>query len=318
MFLESFKISGIAIGQIFLLGVIGYFLMKREILGHEGLDILSRLVIEVTLPILIFCQLIKDFRFDLFPNWWVFPLLSIIINIAGLLLGYLFIGFIKGLHHRIQFLGLITFQNSGYLPLALIAALLPKEKADITLIYLFLFLLGFNLAVWSFGVYMLSFHERRRFELGSLFSPPVIATLFSLVVIFFGLNKYIPDALIKPLRMVGDCTLPLAMFVVGGSLGMIRLSHIDKKAMTFMVLAKLVILPLLGLWLIIKLKLPELIGLLILMELAVPPATSLVVITKHYKKEDLLISQGVFVGHLVSLVTLPLFLSLYFALVVIK
>lgn len=318
MVLESFKITGSAVAQIFLLGAIGYFLMKNKLLGEAGLDILSRLVVEITLPILIFCQLVKDFRFDLYPDWWIFPLLSLLITVAGLLLGYIFIVFIKGDQRKMQFLSLITFQNSGYLPLALIAALLPKEKIDTMFIYLFLFLLGFNLIIWSFGVYMLSLRERKKFELGSLFSPPVIATLVSLVIVFFGINKFIPDTVLKPLRLVGDCTLPLAMFVVGGSLAPIHLKHIDKKAILLMVLAKLVILPLLGLWLITKFNLPQLIGLLIIMQLAVPPATSLSVIARHYKKEDLLISQGIFFGHIVSLVTLPLFLSLYFTLVMIK
>lgn len=314
MFLQSFKITGLAVTQIFLLGAIGYFLMKKNVLGEAGLDILSRLVVEITLPILIFCQLVKDFRFSLYPNWWIFPLLSILITIAGLLVGYLFLGFVRGPQHKMQFLSLVTFQNSGYLPLALVAALLPKDTMDTMFIYLFLFLLGFNLIIWSFGVYMLSFHERKKFELGSLFSPPVVATLFSLVIIFFGLNKFIPDAVLKSLRMVGDCTLPLAMFVVGGSLASIHLKHIDKKAICLMVLAKLVVLPALGLWLIVRFKLPELMGLLIIIELAVPSATSLSVITRHYKKEDLLVNQGIFFSHIVGLITLPIFLSLYFML----
>jgi len=318
MFIESFKITSLAVVQIFLLGAIGYFLMKKEILGQSGLDNLSRLVVEVTLPILIFCQLLKDFRFNLYPNWWLFPLISLFITIAGLMLACLFLVFIKGKQHKIQFLSLIAFQNSGYLPLALIAALLPQDKMGPMFVYLFLFLLGFNFIIWSFGVYMLSLHERKKFELASLFSPPVAATIFSLIVIFFGLNRFIPATVLKPLGMIGECTLPLAMFVVGGNLALVHLKHIDKKAMCLMVLAKLVILPLLGLWLIIRIKLPELMGLLIIMELAVPPATSLSVIVRHYKKEDLLISQGIFFGHIVSLVTLPVFLSLYFALVVIK
>lgn len=318
MFLESFKITGSAVAQSFLLGAIGYFLMKKDLLGEAGLDILSRLVVEVTLPLLIFCQLVKDFRFNLYPHWWIFPLLSLLITAMGLLLGCLFTGFIKGQQHKMQFLSLVTFQNSGYLPLALVAALLPKEKVDTMFIYLFLFLLGFNLIIWSFGVYMLSLQERKKFELGSLFSPPVIATFVSLVIVFFGLNKFIPDTVLKPLRMAGDCTLPLAMFVVGASLASIHLTRTDKKPIFLMVLAKLVILPLLGLCLIIKFRLPELLGLLIIMELAVPPATSLAVIARHYKKEDLLISQGIFFGHIVSLVTLPIFLSLYFTLVMIK
>jgi hypothetical protein len=318
MFLESFKITGLAVAQIFLLAALGYFLIKRNMLGPEGLNALSRLVIEVTLPLMIFCQLIKDFSFTLYSNWWVFPLISIAITIAGLIVGAVFLGLIRGPQHKLQFLSLIAFQNSGYLALALVAALFPSDKLDSMFTYIFLFLLGFNLVMWSLGVYILSFTRAKKFELDSLFSPPVIATLVSLILIFFGLNKFIPQMVLKPLRMVGDCTLPLAMLVVGGNLASIHLGHIDKKAMSLMILAKLIILPVLGLWLVIKFKFPELVGLLILMQLAVPSATSLSLIITHYKKEDLLISQGIFLSHIVSLVTLPLFLSLYFTLIMIK
>jgi len=318
MFLESFKITAVAVGQIFILGAIGYFLVRKKFLSAEGLNAISRLVIEVTLPVLIFCQLLKDFSFRLYPNWWIFPLMSIAINAAGLAFGLLFIGFFKGLQHRLQFLSLVTFQNSGYLPLALIAALLPAEKVGPMFIYLFLFLTGFNLVMFSAGVHLLCFHKNRRLELGSLFSPPVIATLVSLVIIFFGLNKLVPPDLLKPLRLLGDCTLPLAMLVVGGSLAQINLRSINPQAIFLMSLLKLLILPGLGLWLILKLKLPQLVGLFILIELAMPPATLLSVITGHYHKEDLLVSQGIFFGHLLSILTIPLFLSLYFALVMIQ
>lgn len=318
MFLESFKSTGIAVAQIFLLAAIGYFLVRKNILGSEGLNALSRLVIEITLPVMIFCQLVKDFKFDLYPNWWVFPLLSLVITIVGLAVGALFVRFFKGHQHKLQFLSLVTFQNSGYLPLALIVALLPADKLNTMFIYLFLFLMGFNLVMFSLGVHMLAFHKNRKFELGSLFSPPVIAVAFTLIFIFLGLNRFISDAVLKPLRTIGDCTLPLAMFVVGGNLAQIHLGHVDKKAILFMTLAKMIILPLLGLWFVLKFKLPELMGLLILIELAMPPATFLSIIIRHYKKEDLLISQGIFFGHILSIITIPLFLSLYFALGMIK
>ncbi len=318
MIMESFKITSLAVSQIFLLAAIGYFLVKKNILGSEGLNALSRLVVEITLPTLIFCQLIKDFLFNLYPNWWVFPLLSIAITAVGLVVGLLFVGLIKGPQHKLQFLSLVGFQNSGYLPLALVAALLPKEKVDTMFIYLFLFLLGFNLVIWSAGVYMLTFTRTKKFELGSLFSPPVIAAVSSLLFIFFGLNKFVPEALLRPLRMVGDCTLPLAMFVVGGNLAQIHLGQVDKKAIFFIGLAKLVILPLLGLGLILKFKFPELIGLLIMMQLSMPSAATLSLIVRHYKREDSLISQGVFFSHVLSLLTMPVFLSLYFAWVMIK
>jgi predicted permease len=318
MFLESFKITGLAVMQIFLLAGIGYFLVKKSILGPEGLNSLSRLVMEVTFPVMIFCQLIKDFRFGSYPGWWLLPLLSLLITLIGLLVGAIFVGLLKGQEHRMQFLSLVTFQNSGYLPLALVAAMLPPEKLGTVFIYIFLFLMGFNLVMFSAGVHMLTFHKNKKFELASLFSPPVVAIGATLILIGLGLNKFVPEAALKPLRLLGDCTLPLAMFVVGGSLAEIRLRHINKKAIALLILAKMIIMPLVGLWVVVKFRVPELIGLLIIIQLAMPAATTLSIITRHYKREDLLVSQGVFFSHIVSILTIPLFLSLYFALVVIK
>jgi predicted permease len=319
VFLDSFKITGFAVAQIFLLAAIGFLLVKKNFLPDKGLGVLSRLVIEVTLPLLIFCQLLTDFRFNLFPNWWIFPLLSLLITACGIACGFLFLNFIKGgTQNKLQFLSLVAFQNSGYLPLALVDALLPKDQAATLFIYIFLFLLGFNLLMWSAGVYMLTFSRAKKFELGSFFSPPVIATLFSLVFIFLGLYKFVPPAVMRPLRMLGDCTLPLALMVVGGNLAQISLKKIDKRTLSFALLAKMLILPAAGLWILVKFRLPELLGLLILIQLAMPPATSSSLIIGHYKKEDLCISQGIFFGHLLSLVTLPVFLSIYFILVMIK
>jgi predicted permease len=313
VFLDSFKVAFSAVAQIFLLGAIGYFLVKRNIIGQEGLSSLGRLVVKVTLPLLILCQLIKDFSFSLYPYWWIFPLISIAITAVGIGAGVLCVGLFKGRSYKFEFLSLTGFQNSGYLPLALIGALLPAEKINTMFIYLFLFLTGFNLVMFSLGAYMLSFHKNRKFELGSLFSMPVIATIIGLLVVWLGWQRFIPQELLKPLRMAGDCTIPLAMLVVGGNIAQIRLDEIDLKAVVLVSLVKLVILPFLGLLLVGRLKAPELIGLLIIMQLAMPPATLLSVITAHYKKESPLISQGIFFGHIISIFTIPVFLSLYFA-----
>lgn len=318
MFVESFKITGSAVIQIFLLGILGYFLTKKNILGEEGLNTISRLTLDITLPFLIFSQLIKDFSFNGYVNWWVFPLLSMAITILGLAVGFVFSWLIKGSQHKAQFLSLVGFQNSGYLPLALIAALLPPELAAPVFIYLFLFLFGFNLVMFSLGVYILAHSKEKKFELVSLFSPPVIACVLGLAGVYLGLPKVMPEMVLNPLRMIGDCTLPLAMIVVGGNLASVHLKHIDIKAMIYLVLAKLVVLPLIGLWFVTAYHLPHMVALLIILQLAAPPATTLTVIARHYKKEDLLISQGIFFGHILSLISIPVFLSIYFALVVIK
>lgn len=315
---EHFKITGIAVAQIFLLAVIGYLLIKRKFLESFGLDTISNLVMDVTFPILIFCQLIKDFSFQAYSKWWIFPLLSMLITLMGLALGFIFSSLIKGEQRKLQFISLTGFQNSGYLPLALVAALLTQQDLSAMFIYIFLFLAGFNLVMFSVGTHILSFHKDKSFDWSNIFSMPVISTLFSLTAVFFGLNKFVPEAFIKPLRMLGDSTLPLAMLVVGGNLAQISLKHTDKKAISLLILAKMIILPAIGLGLIHIFQAPRLIGLLIIIQLAMPSAVTLSVLLRNAKKEDLLVSQGIFLTHLVSVVTIPVFLILYFTRIMLK
>ncbi|MFA5429792.1 MAG: AEC family transporter [Candidatus Omnitrophota bacterium] len=313
MLFESFKITSLAMAQIFLLGGIGYFLVRRNLLGDSCLLTLGRLSMDVTLPLMIFVQISREFKFSLYPDWWIFPLMSLAVTVAGALSALIFLPLIGKGRRMTEFVSLAAFQNSGYLPLALIAAMLPHEQAGPMFIYTFLFLMGFNLLIWSFGVYMLSRAKERKFSPASLFSAPVVATLAGLLAAGFGLNRFLPDFLMNPLKMTGDCTLPLALFVVGGGLARINPGDRAGSGQVFMLcVLKLLLLPLAGLALVGLLKMPYLTGLLLVMQLAMPPATSLSVIVMTGNSRDLLISRGIFFGHLASLLTIPLILSLYF------
>jgi predicted permease len=213
---------------------------------------------------------------------------------------------------RVQFMNLVGFQNSGYLPLALFSAVAPLDMRGSILIYLFLFLTGFNLAMFSVGTCLLTTTCRRGFDIKSMLNPPVVATILGLLLVLIGVNRMIPSFLMKSVKMVGDCTLPLALFVVGGNLALIKLEKIYTKELGLLIAAKLVVLPLMGLLIIKVFGISPMIGLLVLVQLAVPPAVTLSALVRQYKQEDVLISQGIFLGHLVSLITIPVFLSVYF------
>ena len=318
MFWGAFGATAGGIAQILILAALGYFLKKKSILSDAGLDTVSRLTIDVTLPLLIFTQLVREFNVHVYPDWWIFPVLSFTITVLGLVVGFVFTAFVSGWKKKLQFLNLVTFQNSGYLPLAMVMALLPAHKAGSMLIYLFLFLMGFNLIMWPLAVYIFSLSREARIKWKHVFNPPVIAALAGLAVVFLGLGKFMPLMVMKPLRLVGDCTLPLAMIVVGADLAQIKVRHLDAKSMFWLIVAKLMVLPALGLWFVYRFKVPELVGLLIVLQLAVPSATSLAVIARHYKKEDILVSQGILTTHLAALITIPIILSFYFARVLVQ
>lgn len=297
--------------QIFFLGLIGFVLARKKALSGEGIAGLTSFLIVVTFPALIFWQVITKFSFALYPDWWIFSLASLVITALGLSAGFLFSQSLKDVQEKREFISLVGFQNSGYLPLSLLGWLLPKEQLSVMLIYLFLFLLGFNLVIWSWGVYFLSARKLKHFSLGSLFSPPVIATLLGFAFISLKINWLIPKFILSPLEMLGNCSFPLAMIVVGAGLAELACAKpLNKNIMLKLILAKLVALPFLGLVFLSYFKLPYWMGLLIILELAMPSANSLAVIVKRYSQEERIISQGIFITHIVSLLTLPVFLAL--------
>jgi predicted permease len=146
----------------------------------------------------------------------------------------------------------------------------------------------------------------------------VIATLAGLIIVWLKLTRFIPPVVLKPLEITGDCTVPLATLVVGGNIAAIKCAGMFKRSITLMSVVKLVLLPCIGLWLVYQFKIPGLLGFLIVLQFAMPPATNLSVIVRQYRQNDCLVSQGVFYGHIFSIITIPLFLSLYFMMSVIK
>ena len=314
--LLSFKITFAAIFHILLLGALGFVLVRKNVISQAGLDSINKLVIRVVLPVFIFMQLIEKFDFSVYKNWWMFPILSFVITGAGLLLGWVFLKITKLSVDKKEFLGLMAFQNSGYLPLVLVGNILPLALAKEMYILIFLFLIGFNSTVWSLGIGLLKDKEgERSHRLLEIFSPPVLAVLAAFIVIGLKLDAFIPPIVVAPLKSLGVCLFPLAIMVVGGNLAQIKLGKVtNKRALCNMIFLKQIFLPTVALLVLVHLRLGFLMSLLILLETSMPPAVSLSVISRHYRSKDELISQGIFFGHLVGVITIPLFLTLFWIL----
>ncbi len=313
--LATFKVTAFAMLQIFILGLIGYFLTKKKVISLDNLKLLTKLVINLFFPCYVFVKLINNFSFKAYPKWWIFPLISLFVSVLGFLTANLFVNMDKTLDKfKREFISLVTFQNGGYLPLILVVLLLPPGRKEQMLIYIFLFLLGFNTIMWSLGIFYLTQEKDSKLKLSSIFSPPVIAIIGALLVIAVGLNRVIPNFLISSFNIIGNCALPLAIMTVGANLALIDKSGKNNfRNISQVVLAKLVFIPLLFLGLIFLIKPSYEIALLLLLQGVAPSAVSLSMILRYYNKKDNIVSLGIFWTHLVCLFTIPVFLVLFSA-----
>lgn len=319
MFWDSFRITALAVLQILILGAVGFVATRKNLLeeAHLSLEAISRFVIYLALPCFIMYQLLTEFDFRAYPHWWMFPLFSFALTALGMFVGTLLSRFVRGADERSQFINLTAFQNSGYLVLALITALFPAEKANVLFVYLALFLMGFNLVIFSVGLCFMT-HSAKAFKPRMMVNPVVVAIAVSLLLVLAGLNRHIPQCIMGPVRMMGNCTLPLALFVVGGNLAELEFKRVDSRAVSLIILGKLVIVPAVVLVCVLLFGAPYLIGAFLVMQASVPSAVTLSVIMRNYRKPDLLISQGIFYSHIVALITVPVFLSVYFTFAVVK
>jgi malate permease and related proteins len=310
-FLTSFKITFDAIIQILLMGAVGFILVSCRKITKEGARFLSFFVVDIALPLFTFTHLVKNFSFSFVPNWWLFLLISLAIIVFGYLVGYLLTVRSASAALQKESMSLHAFQNSGWLPLILADLILTGQARETMLVYIFLYLVGFNLLVWSAGVSFLM-TKRKPFEFASMFSPPVIAALAAFAVILLRVDKAIPDFLMQPAESIGKCTVPLAMVLVGANLAESGQKGKFDIQVLLVVFGKLIIMPGLAFLLLLKLDLLNLIGLLVVIECAMPSATTLSIIAVHYNIEERLLNRGIFWTHIASLITIPVFLGLFF------
>lgn len=312
MFDASFQNILTAPLRMFIMGAAGYYFIKKEIVPEAVLAALNDLLMYLFLPCLIVYNFFTKFSFAANANWWVFPLLGIGVSFAGLVLGEIFSFAIKKKETKKQFLSLCAFQNSGYIPLLIVGAVLPTAQAEEMYTYIFLFLIGFNFLVFSLGAKLISGEKRGLVSRKDFYNPPMLATIFSLLMIFFGLNRFVPAIVMDSVKSFGDCMMGVAILVVGGSLALIKIHESTyRREIALAAVIKLLIFPALTLLILLALNIKSLTGLLLLIETAVPSAVTLTVLAKYYKKDETFINQTVFYTHLVGLVTFPIFLILY-------
>jgi len=297
--------------QIFLLGLVGYVLLKEKIIDEPGLKLLSRLSVNLLLPCFIFDKLTSHFDYSLYLNWWIFPIICFSIILVGWALSVVFLLFCKESKVKNEFIASVIFQNCGYIPLLLVTSVFDEAIAHQMFVYIFLFIVGFDLLIWSLGVRLLARGKYRNFDFKNILTPPLITIFFSFIVISFGIHKMVPSAINKPVEMLGACALPLAMLIIGGNLALIKITDVRIKEMSLMMLVKLIILPSIALGFVLWAKIAPLIGFFIVLEAAVPSALTLSVIAQNYEGHQRFINQGILFGHLIGIVTVPLFLILY-------
>jgi malate permease and related proteins len=312
-----FTFAGIvsAIAKLFILALAGYILRHRNIIDDKFTDTLSAVLVRLIFPALIIHKTVSNFSFQDFPFWWVLPLAAVVFSVSGMALGRLLFGLLcrsGDCGPKREFTASCGFQNSGYLPMNIILFAFAGATGDILLVYMFLFLTGFNLLIWSF---LPVFFERKKgsdIKLGTIFNPPVVATIFSLLWVWIFGKGSIPDVISDPMGQLGQAAFPIAMMTLGAYLSRYR-AHLPEKRVLVAagVAAKLILFPAIVLAVISVIPMNAGYRFFLFVEAIMPSAVTLVVVGSYSRADNGYLSSVIFYSHLAAIFTIPIWLGIF-------
>jgi hypothetical protein len=302
----------LVIAKLFLLMGIGYVLRLKKLVDDDFIDTLSLLIVRVVFPALIISRTIRNFSFTEYANWWFFPVSALIFIFLGLAVSSLLYKALELRQSPREFRCACAFQNCGYLPLNMILFSFTGAVAERFFIYIFLYILGFNILMWSLVPLYLEGRLRSNFRMKVFLNPPVVATAVSLLWVALLGKGTLPGVISEPLTQLGNSSFPLVMLTLGAYLCRYRAFRPERAKDLFTgVAVRLLIIPAIVLVFLYFTGLSPDKKFFLFLQSMMPTAVSLVVIGAYSGADNRFMSGMIFYTHMIALVTVPVWLGIF-------
>lgn len=283
-----------------LLMTVGYIARKAKLISEESNKDLSKIVLQVVNPSVIFMSYQTDLKPELVRNLlltFALSALSFAVFIAG---AYIFIRPKEGRKVEIERFSSI-YSNCGFMGIPLVNALFGMEGV----FYLTAFITVFNILAWTHGVILITGEKDVKSIVSVLYSPTIIAIVLGLICFFTQIR--LPEIPSQTLKFLADLNTPLAMIVSGVTIAGTNIPALVKKTGIYKVcFMKLILLPILLSVILCFVPADEKIRLTILVAASAPPAAMCTLLCIRSGKDSLYASEIFTAGTILSVITLPL------------
>ncbi|MDO5516134.1 MAG: AEC family transporter [Clostridium sp.] len=220
--------------------LIGFSAGKLKIVNEEFLDGLSRLIMRIILPILIFTNAVIGATLQDLIQCYPVILLSIGMYIGLIIVFYLITkGMkLKGDRGRVYEASMI-FGNAGFIGIPLLMAIFPERGA----LYIVLMSIVDQTFLWTYGVNLTTPQkDKQKFNFKNFINPALCAVMLSLIVIILGIH--LPNSVLNPLATVGRASTPLSLIYLGGLFYFCNWKSVLKEKELYIgIIAKMIIFP---------------------------------------------------------------------------
>ena len=305
------------LGTIAIILALGFLLGKLKLISPKTNKDLVNLLLTVFMPASLFMAFPTAYS-DETSHIFVAGLIGgFIVMVAITLLSLVIFNkkWYKGkMRYESQFA--LIFNNATFLGYPIISSTYgPQSTAIIAYCG---FIIAFNIALFSYGVYLFKHKVDGKLMLNVITNPNIIAVILGVVVFLtsFQVPKFINDAV----TFTGSATTALSIICVGYMLSTAKFVQLFKKwKLAITALIQLIVGPLATYLLLIAIQyvarnagfdFPDEVVVVCTLIQALPTATSLGLFASKYGGDEKEASQLVTMSTLFSIITLPLMISL--------
>ena len=303
----------IAVLPPFLLLGVGAFARSVGWLRAEADASLSMVTIRILYPCFILFHILENG--DTTVEGATF--LMIAIGFASILTGF-FLAWVVSKVLRLEEESVRTFRfcagifNYGFIAIPVALAFFDSN----IVVHIILFNLGVEIAIWTIGILILT---ANKLSLKGLLNPPAIAVIVGLALQTTGGKQLMPSFFWEVVEILGQCSIPIGLLLIGGSFYQLmdnfRFSNGLRTEIASLLVRNL-FFPCLVISFIASNFCPTDIPFLrevLVIQAAMPAGIFAVVIVSNYSANSVTAMRTISVTMLASLLTLPIWLSIGFA-----
>ena len=303
--MNTFSILTAQIGMFVIYMLAGVILIRTRVMNRENLEVISKFVIKLALPVMIFINTVNGVeRKTLFHSLSIFSDLRGIYVYMSVFYSATYLVFFFHLHgnHRQLYSAMSVFGNVGFMGIPIVTSIYPENG----MLYICVFTIIDQLMLWTAGVRLTSGtdSQKNRFDFRKLINPVTVSILLAVICVLTGIR--LPEVLNNSLQKIGQTATPLAMIYLGGVFACIDvLKNIRRLDYYGIVILKMLLFPLFFYVLLGYLPVSSEIRTTMALTSAMPVMSSVVMMANTYGSDGDYAMGGILVTTICSVFTLP-------------
>ncbi|HLR51905.1 MAG TPA: AEC family transporter, partial [Candidatus Avamphibacillus sp.] len=206
-----------AMVPLYIMALIGFMSRKIRILNEHANQVITQIMLYITLPALILYSLNTNISKDIIIDFaWLITMSIFILSISVFIGAWLRKKAALPLKQKSVYESLIIFGNQGFIGFAISYILMAEQG----IIYLTLFNICYLILIWTYGIYIFTKSERSVNWKALFLNPGILSTLIGLFMLFLPFTW--PAPLLDTFDSVGKMTIPLSMILIGSLLADIQ------------------------------------------------------------------------------------------------